>query len=66
MKAADCEYKEYDRRQFIHGLDDDVIIEEITRELTASKDACEVTSDQVLMWAQSVEAQTAQKRCWTT
>ena len=60
MKAAGCEYKEYVRQlreQFINGLDDEVMIEETIRELTALKDTSEVSSDQVLMWNQKVEAQ---------
>ena len=54
MKAADCEYKEYNRRlteKFIYSLDNEVIIEETIRELTASKETDEDTSEQILIWS---------------
>ena len=57
-------YKEYDRRlkeQFINGLDDETIIVEIIKELTALKETSEVSSEQTLMGAQRIEAQRAQK-----
>ena len=65
INEVDCEYKECDRRlmeQFINGLDDEVILEEIIQELTALKDNSEVSSDEVLMWAKKVEAQRAQMK----
>ena len=64
-KITDCEYREYDRRlteQFIHVLDDGVIIGEILRKLKALEDIIEATSDKIVMWAQRVEAQRVQKR----
>ena len=57
-EAVDCEYKECNRRmteQFINGLDDEVCIGEIIRELTALKDINEVTSDHILMWTQRAQ-----------
>ena len=55
-KAVDCEYYDYDGRltkQCVHGLDDEVILGQIFRELTVLKDINEANSDQILMWAQS-------------
>ena len=63
-KASDCEYHEYDQRlieQFIHWLDNEVMEGEILRELTALKDINEATSNQILKWDQTVEAQRTQK-----
>ena len=68
-EAADCEYHEYNQRlteQFTYGLDDEVMIGEILRELTTLKDINEATSDQLLIWAQRVEVQRVQKECRTT
>ena len=61
-KATDCNYQEYDIRlkeQFINGLNVETIIAEIIKELTTLSDTSEVASEQVLMWAQRVEAQRA-------
>ena len=47
-RAADCEYLEYDQRlteKFIHGLDNEVMIGEILRDLTVLKDINEANSD---------------------
>ena len=63
-KAADCEYHEYDRwltEQFIHGLDDEVMIGEIVRVLMALKDTNEVTRNHILMWTLRMEVQRVQK-----
>ena len=63
-KGTDCEYHEYDRRlreQFIHGLDIEVMIREISRELTALKYINDATSYPKLMWAPKVEAQRVEK-----
>ena len=51
VAAAECNYQEVDRQlkeQFIHGLNDKCMLEEIIKELTATK------------WANRVEAQRAQ------
>ena len=45
----------------MHGLDDNVMIGNILRKLTALKNIDEATSNQILIWAWSVEAQRAQK-----
>ena len=63
-KASECEYHEYNQRlkeQFIHGIDDEVMIGEILRGLIALTDINESTSDQILIWVQRVKGQTAQK-----
>ena len=60
-KAVDCEYDQRLTEQFIHGLDDKVMTGEIMRELTVLKDINEATSSQILIWAQRVEVQRAQK-----
>ena len=62
MAAAECGYKEIDRQlkeQFIHGLNDKVMLDEIIRELT-SKSSEQTTSEDVLVWAKRVEAQRVQ------
>ena len=64
MKASDCEYYEYDRRltgPFINRPDVKVMLGKMLRELTALKDINEATTDQILTWAQRVEAQRAQR-----
>ena len=64
IKVTDCKYKEYYRRlkeKFINGLDVETIKAEMIKELTALEDTNEVSSEQLLMCAQRVEAQTVQK-----
>ena len=64
VKVMDCEYKEYDRRlkeQFINCLDDENQVEEIITYLTAYKDTNDVSSKQILLWAQKVEVQNGLK-----
>ena len=60
VAAVECNYQEIDRQlkeQFIHGLNDKHMLEEIIKELTAtSNDDC-MTSLGVLAWAKRVEAQ---------
>ena len=60
MAAAECGYKEIDQQlkeQFIHGLKDRVMLEEIIRELTSRNNSEQMTSEDVLVWAKRVEAQ---------
>ena len=63
IAAVECNFQEVDRQlkeQFIHGLSDKCMLEEIIKELTAtSNDDC-MTSGGVLAWAKRVEAQRAQ------
>ena len=61
--AAECNYREIDRQlkeQFIHGLNDKVMLDEVIRELTAKNNDEQTTSKGVLAWAKRVEAQQVQ------
>ena len=54
MAAAECNYRELDRQlkeQFIHGLNDKCMLDEIIRELTAKNNDEQVTSNDMLVWA---------------
>ena len=58
MAAAECGYKEIDRQlkeQFIHGLNNKVMLDEIIRELTSKSSSQQTTSEDVLAWAKRVE-----------
>ena len=60
MVAAEYGYKELDRQlkeQFIHGLNDRIMLDEIIRELTSKTSSEQMTSEDVLVWAKTVEAQ---------
>ena len=57
--AIECNYKELDKHlkeQVIHWLNDGDMLAEIIRELTKT----EVTSEQVLVWAERIKSQRAQ------
>ena len=61
--AAECNYREIDRQlkeQFIHGLNDKVMLDEVIRELTAKNNNKQITSKGELAWAKRVEAQQVQ------
>ena len=63
IKSTECKNKEYDRRlkeQDINGLDDKYILDKYKR-ISSLESTSEIGSDQVLIWAQCVEAQKAQK-----
>ena len=63
VAAVECNYQEVNRQlkeQFIHGLKDKGMLEEIIKDLTATKNNDCITSGGVLAWAKRVEAQTAQ------
>ena len=63
LAAVGFNYIEIDRQlkeQFIHGLNDNEMISEITRELTKKEENKILTSHQVLAWAKRTEAQRAQ------
>ena len=63
-KAADCESKEYDRlqtEQFIGGLNDEGMIDEILMEAATLDNIKDATSECVLIWAYIVGVQRAQK-----
>ena len=63
VAAVECNYQEVDRwckEQFIHGLNDKCMLEEIIKELTATKNVDHIMSGGLLAWAKRVEAQRAQ------
>ena len=63
VAAVKCNYQEVNRqlkKQFIHGLNDKCMLEEIIKELTTTKDDDWITSKGVLAWAKRVEVQRAQ------
>ena len=63
VAAAGCNYREVDQQlkeQFIHGLNDKVMLDELIRELTARSNDEQMTSEGVLAWAKRAEAQRAQ------
>ena len=63
VAAVECNYQEVDRQlkeQFINGLNDKCMLEEIIKELTATNNDDHITSGDVLAWANRVEAQRAQ------
>ena len=54
VPVVECNYQEMDRQfkeQFIHGLKDKHMLEEIIKELTATSSDDHVTSGSVLAWA---------------
>ena len=58
--AVECNYREVDKQlkeQFIHGLNNKCMLEEIIKELTITRDDNQITSDSVLAWAKRVEAE---------
>ena len=60
MVAAEGNYREIDRQlkeQFIHGLNDKVMLEEVIRELTVKSNDEQTTSEGILAWAKRVEVQ---------
>ena len=69
LAAVECNYREVDRQlkeQFIHGLNDKCMLEEIITELTAANDDEQIISEGVLAWAKRVEAQRAQATVFST
>ena len=63
VAAVECNYQEGNRQlkeQFIHGLNNKYMLEEIIQELTAAKNDDHITSGGVLAWAKRVEVQRAQ------
>ena len=59
-----CQYKQYERllkEQFISGLYDDGMIDEILKKVVALEDIGDITSEHVLLLACSVEAQWIKK-----
>ena len=63
VAAVECNYQEVDRqlkKQFIYGLNDKHMLEEIMKELTTTNNDDHITSGDVLAWAKRVETQRAQ------
>ena len=63
VAATECNYREIDQQlkeQFIHWLNDKVMLDEVIRELTAKSNDEQTTSEGVLVWAKRFEAQWAQ------
>ena len=63
VAVAECNYREVDgqlKEQFIHGLNDKMMLDEVIRELTAKSNNKQTTSENVSVWAKRVEAQWAQ------
>ena len=61
--AAECNHKEIDhqlKEQFIHGLNDKTMLDEVIRELTTKNINEQMTSEDVLIWAKRVEVQRVQ------
>ena len=63
IAAAECNYKEIDRQlkeQFIHGLNDKAMLDEVVRELTAKNSSKQTNSEDVLLWVRRIKTQRAQ------
>ena len=63
VAAVECNYQEVDRQlkeQFIHGLNDKYMLQEIIKELTATKNNDHITSGGMMAQAKRVEVQRAQ------
>ena len=63
VAAAECNYREIDRQlkeQFIHGLNNKAMLDEVIRELTAKSNDEQMTSKGMLAWAKRVEVQWVQ------
>ena len=57
--AAECNYKEIDcqlKEQFIHGLNDKTMLDEVIRELSSKSINDQMSSEDMLIWAKRVEA----------
>ena len=69
VAAVECHYQEVDRElkeQFIHSLNNKYMLEEIIKELTATKNNDHITSGGIFAWAKRVESQRAQAAVITT
>ena len=69
VTAIECNYQEVDRQlneQFIHGLNDKNMLEDIPKELMTVKSDKQTASDNVLAWVKRVEAQRAQATIMST
>ena len=62
IATVESNYQEVERQlkeQFIHGLNDKYMLEEIIKELTATKNDDHITNGGVLEWVKKVVAQRA-------
>ena len=62
MMAVEVIYQEVDRQlkeQSIHSLNNKLMLEEIIKELTATRSDDHITSEGVLAWVKRMEAQRA-------
>ena len=69
VASVECNYQEVNRQfmeQFIHGLNDKSMLEEIIKELTAAKHNDSITGGGVLAWAKRVEMQRTQVAVFNT
>ena len=63
VTAVKCNYQEVDRQlkeQFIHGLNNKYMLEEIIKHLMAVKNDDHIRNGGILAWAKRVEVQRAQ------
>ena len=61
--TAECNYKGLDcqlKEQFIHGLNNKMMLDEVIRELTTKGSNDQAISEDLLIWAKRVEAQRLQ------
>ena len=69
VAGVECNYQEVDRQlkgQFMHSLNDKSMLDEIIKELTATKYDDSIMSEGVLAWAKRVEAQRSQAKVLNT
>ena len=58
VAVAECNYREVDQQlkeQFIHGLNNKMMLDEVIRELTAKNNNEQTTSENVLAWAKELK-----------
>ena len=63
VAAVECSYQERERQlkeQFIQGLNDKLMLEEIIKELTVTSNDDHIISVGILAWVKRVEVQRAQ------
>ena len=61
--TAECKYEGLDchlKEQFIHGLNNKMILDKVIRELTTKGSNDQTTCEDMLIWAKRVEAQKMQ------
>ena len=69
VAAVECNYREVDRQlkeKNIHGLNGRCMLEDIIKELTATNEDEQITSEDMLAWAKRVEVQRAQATVLST